>query len=62
MQASSAEPSGDVTSLLDSLARFATTLDLQRVPDSVRRQAGLCVLDTIGCMLAGADTPEGTLA
>jgi 2-methylcitrate dehydratase PrpD len=61
MQASSDPASTDVTSLLDSLARFTTTLDLKRVPDSVRRQAGLCVLDTIGCMLAGADTPEGAM-
>lgn len=61
MQTSSDQSSADSTSLLDSLARFVTTLDLEHVPDIVRQQAGLCVLDTIGCMLAGADTPEGAM-
>jgi 2-methylcitrate dehydratase PrpD len=61
MQAALDPASAKVSSLLDSLARFATTLELERVPEIVRRQAGLCVLDTIGCMLAGADTPEGAM-
>ncbi|WP_165848160.1 MmgE/PrpD family protein [Paraburkholderia lacunae] len=59
MQTSIDPAFAEVSSLLDSLARFTNTLDLKRVPDTVLRQAGLCVLDTIGCTLAGADTPEG---
>jgi len=47
--------------LLGALAQFAGGLDLARVPEAVRRQAGLCILDTIGCMLAGAETPEAAM-
>ncbi|PZW44814.1 2-methylcitrate dehydratase PrpD [Humitalea rosea] len=47
--------------LLGALAHFAAKLDLARVPEAVRRQAGLCILDTIGCMLAGAETPEAAM-
>lgn len=61
MQTFSDQASADVKSLLDSLAHFVTTLDLEQLPDIVPKQAGLCVLDTIGCMLAGADTPEGAM-
>ena len=61
VQSAPTDLSGDASSLLDSLAQFATTLDLELVPSNVRRQAGLCILDTIGCILAGADAPEGAM-
>ena len=59
VQSAPTDLSGDASPLLDSLAHFATTLDLELVPSNVRRQAGLCILDTIGCILACADTTEG---
>jgi 2-methylcitrate dehydratase PrpD len=52
-------PSDSTSSFLDSLVEFVAALDLGRTPELVRRQAGLCVLDTLGCILAGAGTPEG---
>lgn len=45
--------------LLDALAQFTHDLTLSATPLEVRRQAALCLLDTIGCMLAGAHTDEG---
>lgn len=39
--------------LLAALADFACRLRLESVPDEVRGQARLCVLDTVGCMVAG---------
>ncbi len=44
--------------LLATLGRFAHGLRLSDVPAAVLRQAKLCVLDTVACMVAGADTPE----
>ncbi len=44
---------------LAALAHFGSSLTLDAVPLEVRRQAKLCLLDTLGCMLAGADTDEG---
>ena len=61
VQSAATDLSGDASPLLDPLAHFATTLDLELVPSNVRRQAGLCILDTIGCILAGADAPEGAM-
>jgi len=57
----SALESDNSSPFLDSLAHFVTTLNLERVPSIVRRQAGLCILDTIGCILAGAETLEGAM-
>jgi len=59
MQSSPAPAAPAASSLLDSLADFTTSLELDRVPEQVRRQAGLCILDTIGCVLAGARSSEG---
>jgi 2-methylcitrate dehydratase PrpD len=47
-----------VDTLADSLAHFAAELQLEAVPDEARRQAALCVLDLVGCMVAGSATPE----
>ena len=46
-------------SLIQSLARFVGSLSLDSVPERVRQEAKLCILDTLGCILAGADSPEG---
>lgn len=48
-------------SLLGALGRFAATLDLPAIPKLARHQAALCILDTIGCMVLGADTPDAEL-
>jgi|GEM_PF-532375 len=45
-------------SLIQSLAGFANDLSLDKVPERVRQEAKLCILDTLGCILAGADMPE----
>ena len=47
--------------LLAALADFGASLSLEAAPAEVRHQAKLCVLDTLGCMLAGADTEEGAM-
>jgi 2-methylcitrate dehydratase PrpD len=46
------------TSLLEALAAFAHGLRLETVPAQVRRQAPACILDTIGCMVAGSATED----
>lgn len=48
-------------SLIEALAGFAGSLALDRVPERVIQEAKLCVLDTLGCILAGADSPEGAM-
>lgn len=40
--------------LTQELAAYAASIDLDQVPETVVRQARLCVLDTIGCMVAGS--------
>lgn len=45
-------------SLLDTLGLHVSALDLSGAPEAVLRQAKLCILDTIGCMLAGAATGD----
>lgn len=52
-------PQTRTPALLDALAQFTHDLTLSATPLEVRRQAALCLLDTIGCMLAGANTDEG---
>lgn len=44
---------------LGGLASFAADLSPETVPGPVLGQAALCVLDTVACVVAGADTPEG---
>src|SRR3954452_11448695 len=44
-------------SLTGKVARFASELRLEDVPVPVREKAGLHILDTIGCGLAGASSP-----
>lgn len=45
-------------SLLDKLGSHVAALELSGVPEAVMRQAKLCILDTIGCMLVGAETGD----
>lgn len=40
--------------LTDELAAYAASIRINEVPEVVRRQAVLCILDTIGCSVAGA--------
>lgn len=46
-------------SALGELAAFAAALDVDTIPRPVLNQAGLCVLDTVACIVAGAATAEG---
>jgi 2-methylcitrate dehydratase PrpD len=46
---------------LGGLSTFAAGLSLPSVPAAVRHQATLCILDTIGCMVLGAETPDAAL-
>lgn len=58
-------PAGHVeapaTSLLEALARYAVGIRLEQVPQSVREQAKLCILDTIGCIVAGSGIEEAKI-
>lgn len=45
---------------LETLVDFLMSLRNGEVPDSVAGQARLCLLDTVGCMIGGANTPEAT--
>lgn len=49
-------------SALQQLARQAGAMTATAIPESVRRQARLCILDTVGCTLAGTRTEEARLA
>jgi 2-methylcitrate dehydratase PrpD len=44
--------------ILAALAEFAVGVRLDQVPEEVRRQASWCLLDTVGCMVAGTASPE----
>ncbi|MEV8358378.1 MAG: MmgE/PrpD family protein [Actinobacteria bacterium] len=44
--------------VLSALAAFATSIGEASVPARVREQAALCLLDTLGCMIAGSVLPE----
>ncbi len=46
---------------LAHLAGEALAIDARTLPDAIRRQANLCVLDTVGCIIAGARTREAEL-
>jgi len=46
---------------LAALAHEAGGWTLDAVPEVVREQARLCILDTVGCMIAGAATEEARL-
>lgn len=46
----------------ERLAAFASTLEWENLPPALRAQLKLHVLDTIGVMFAGLDTPEGRAA
>ena len=59
MQTQTNASEASTPTLAHALAAFAHDLDLADVPAAVKRQAGLCILDTIGCMLAGAASPDG---
>ncbi|WP_433948325.1 MmgE/PrpD family protein [Brevundimonas diminuta] len=48
-------------SAIHRLADFAYGLDLRRVPQAVRRQGALTLLDTVGCMIAGSAAEEAGL-
>ncbi len=46
------------TSLIHELADFVYSLRIETIPEAVLRQATLCILDTVGCMIAGCNTEE----
>jgi 2-methylcitrate dehydratase PrpD len=49
------------TGLLTGLGEFAASIDLDAVPEAAQHQATLCILDTIGCIVLGTDTPDATM-
>ncbi len=49
-------------SALRKIARQAGAMTHAQIPPSVRDQARLCILDTVGCVLAGTRTEEARLA
>jgi 2-methylcitrate dehydratase PrpD len=52
----------DVTiSALQTLAQQASRISGPAIPELVRKQALLCILDTVGCVLAGSRTEEAQL-
>jgi 2-methylcitrate dehydratase PrpD len=51
----------DTNSSLWKILRQARSMSVASIPESVRQQARLCILDTIGCMLAGSRTEEAQL-
>ncbi|PIF19392.1 MULTISPECIES: MmgE/PrpD family protein [unclassified Acidovorax] len=48
-------------STLWQIAQQARSMSGAHIPESVRQQARLCILDTIGCILAGSRTEEAQL-
>lgn len=54
--------SAGADSALRQLARQAGAMTHAQIPPSVRDQARLCILDTVGCVLAGTRTEEARLA
>jgi 2-methylcitrate dehydratase PrpD len=53
--------SAGTLSALHEIALQAGAMSAPAIPESVRNQAKLCVLDTIGCILAGSRTEEAQL-
>src|SRR5690606_4503991 len=49
------------SSALGLLAAQAASMTLDNVPEVVKRQGALCILDTLGCMMAGARTGEADM-
>lgn len=47
--------------IIHRLADFANGLTLADIPERVRRQGALTMLDTVGCMIAGSVTAEAKL-
>lgn len=47
-----------VDTAIQIIADFVSELAAKDIPDDVTKQARLCLLDTIGCMIAGANTEE----
>ena len=45
--------------LISALGQFAASIELDKVPVLVKAQAKLCILDTIGCMVAGSELDDG---
>jgi len=52
---------GEKSSAVSKLAFASEQIVLQNVPVRVKRQAALCILDTVGCMVAGTSTAEAEL-
>ena len=50
--------SAGTDSALRQIARQAGAMTHAQIPPSVRDQARLCILDTVGCVLAGTRTVE----
>lgn len=48
----------EATTLMSGLAHYALSIRLADVPEVVRRQAKLCILDTIGACVAGIRTED----
>lgn len=53
--------SDDQMTALQTLADEAAGLNVKTTPKEVKRQAALCILDTVGCMIAGTRTEEAGL-
>lgn len=53
--------SGNDLPLLTRVAEFAANIRYESVPDEVRKQAKLNVLDTIGCIVSGVTLPESKM-
>lgn len=50
--------SPDEGSLIEALARHVMKIRSEEIPSEAREQASLCILDTLGCMVAGSVLPE----
>lgn len=54
--------SNDQASLTQQLAQFAATTRYEDIPAKVVHESRRLLLDTLGCALAGIDTPSGVVA
>lgn len=59
-QVSAAELESAGKPLLTALAEFAHSVEGDAIPTAVRDQAKLCLLDTLGCIIAGSVTAEAS--
>jgi 2-methylcitrate dehydratase PrpD len=57
-KAAMADGPRETVPLLAELGRFVASTDLSVIPADAWHQAKLCILDTIGCMVLGAQTPD----